>query len=220
MQTVTEISSWRNIKMKTLRNNMLTDELAETLKEFEGGFLLDNIDTNPGTVRSVVELQQVLDTLLTKWEAREIGICSVRHRLYNECFKEVIRQIKVNCRERGEILSRIHKEVETTIESYQQHYHSMATHSARKNVILTHYTISESDHLISIRTETENLKTELEKWQLLMKQTQVETMESFDADEKLHELQMNEMNKTIEALIERIQDHLCLAEQTIQKKEQ
>jgi hypothetical protein len=40
-----------------------------------------------------------------------IGICPVREELYSQCFDELIRQITINCAERGLLLLRVRDEV-------------------------------------------------------------------------------------------------------------
>ena len=44
-------------------------------------------------------------------EARDSGICPVREELYSQCFDELIRQITINCIERGNLLVRVRDEV-------------------------------------------------------------------------------------------------------------
>ena len=43
---------------------------------------------------------------LQQRQARETGICPVRRELYSQCFDELIRQVTINCAERGLLLLR------------------------------------------------------------------------------------------------------------------
>ena len=52
-------------------------------------------------------MQEQLDKLLQQRQARETGICPVRRELYSQCFDELIRQICIECSERGLILLRL-----------------------------------------------------------------------------------------------------------------
>lgn len=52
-------------------------------------------------------------------QARETGICPIREELYKQCFDEVIRQVAVNCSERGMLLLNIRNEMHMTIKAYQ-----------------------------------------------------------------------------------------------------
>jgi hypothetical protein len=52
-------------------------------------------------------------------QARETGICPVREELYAQCFDELIRQVTINCAERGLLLLRVRDETRMTIAAYQ-----------------------------------------------------------------------------------------------------
>lgn len=52
-------------------------------------------------------------------QARETGICPVREELYAQCFDEIIRQVTINCAERGLLLLRVRDEMRMTIAAYQ-----------------------------------------------------------------------------------------------------
>ena len=69
-------------------------------------------------------------------QARETGICPIREQLYNECFDELIRQITINCLERGILLMRIKKEIEMTVNSYQTLYESAIAYGIRTSLIV------------------------------------------------------------------------------------
>lgn len=43
------------------------------------------------------------------------GVCPIREKLYDECFHELIRQITINCLERGILLMRIKNETALTL---------------------------------------------------------------------------------------------------------
>ena len=51
-------------------------------------------------------LQETLDMRLQQRQARETGICPVRRELYSQTFDELIRQITIECAERGLLLLR------------------------------------------------------------------------------------------------------------------
>jgi dynein light intermediate chain len=50
-------------------------------------------------------LSERLDQQLQQRQARETGICPVREELYAQCFDELIRQVTINCAERGQGLT-------------------------------------------------------------------------------------------------------------------
>lgn len=83
----------------------------------------------------MVTLQEGLDRKLQTQQARETGICPIREQLYNECFDELIRQVTLNCLERGILLMRIKKEIEMTVSSYQTLYESSIAYGIRTLLI-------------------------------------------------------------------------------------
>lgn len=52
-------------------------------------------------------------------QARETGICPIREELYAQCFDELIRQVTINCAERGLLLLRVRDEMRMTTAAYQ-----------------------------------------------------------------------------------------------------
>jgi dynein light intermediate chain len=96
------------------------------------------VSCTPVTKAEVLNLQEGLDRRLQTQQARETGICPIREELYNECFDELIRQVTINCLERGILLMRIKKEIEMTINSYQTLYESAIAYGIRTSLIVSH----------------------------------------------------------------------------------
>merc|ERR1712061_430488 len=67
-------------------------------------------------------------------QARETGICPVREELYSQCFDELIRQVTINCPERGLLLLRVRDEIRMSIAAYQTLYQSSVTFGTRKQL--------------------------------------------------------------------------------------
>lgn len=65
-------------------------------------------------------------------QARETGICPIREELYAQCFDELIRQVTINCAERGLLLLRVRDEIRMTIAAYQTLYESSIAFGMRK----------------------------------------------------------------------------------------
>ncbi len=64
--------------------------------------------------------------------AKETGICQIREELYSECFDELIRQVTINCLQRGELLNHIKEQERETINYYQKLYESSMAFAMRK----------------------------------------------------------------------------------------
>ena len=82
------------------------------------------VSSTPATRLDVINLQEQLDQRLLQRQARETGICPVREELYAQCFDELIRQVTINCAERGLLLLRVRDEIRMTIAAYQTLYES------------------------------------------------------------------------------------------------
>ena len=59
------------------------------------------VSATPATSADVLNLEHRLNKKLDHLGARPQGICPIREELYSQCFDEIIRQITLNCVERG-----------------------------------------------------------------------------------------------------------------------
>ena len=73
------------------------------------------VSPTPATKVDVINLQDDLDKRLQEKQARETGICPIREELFAQCFDELIRQITIQCAERGFLLVRVRDEIKMTI---------------------------------------------------------------------------------------------------------
>merc|ERR1711982_5393 len=92
------------------------------------------VSNQPATRLDVIQLQEALDQRLMERQARETGICPVREELYSQCFDELIRQVTINCPERGLLLLRVRDEIRMSIAAYQALYQSSVTFGTRKQL--------------------------------------------------------------------------------------
>lgn len=114
--------------------------------------MLYKVSSTPATRLDVINLQEQLDMKLQQRQARETGICPVRRELYTQCFgmfllfqleknnkvvkqnisDELIRQVTINCAERGLLLLRVRDEIKMTLAAYQTLYQSSIAFGMRK----------------------------------------------------------------------------------------
>lgn len=80
------------------------------------------------------DLFKALDDKIRERQAREKGICPVREDLYSQCFDEIIRQVTIECPERGLLLNKVKNEINMTIASYQTLYESSISFGIRKQI--------------------------------------------------------------------------------------
>ena len=97
-----------------------------------GQLWVQSVSATPATRVDVVNLQEHLDSKLQQRQARETGICPVRRELYSQAFDELIRQVTINCAERGMLLLRVRDEIRMTIAAYQTLYESSVAFGMRK----------------------------------------------------------------------------------------
>lgn len=90
----------------------------------DGSLWVQPVSSIPAMRREVMSLKEAFDAKLRQFKARETGICSVRRKLYQEMFDELIRQVTIECMQRGVLLSRVRDELSMTLAAYQTLYES------------------------------------------------------------------------------------------------
>ena len=83
-----------------------------------GSLWIKYVSPQPATQVDVINLQEQLDLELHRKQAREHGICQVREELFKQIFDEMIRQITINCAERGFLLVRVRDEYRMLLAHY------------------------------------------------------------------------------------------------------
>ena len=121
------------------------------------------VTCTPVAKADVVNLQENLDRRLQTEQARETGICPIREKLYTECFDELIRQITLNCLERGILLTRIKKELNMTVNSYQSLYESSIAYGIRTLLLAEEEKKKLGDEISKIEKECEDLEVEIQE---------------------------------------------------------
>ena len=114
---------------ETLNSMFLPREWEESGKRF-----IQYVSPEPATREKARDLFKALDEKIKERQAREKGICPVREELYSQCFDEIIRQVTIECPERGLLLLRVRDEIKMTIASYQTLYESAILFGIRKQL--------------------------------------------------------------------------------------
>ena len=114
---------------ETLYSMFLPREWEENGKKF-----IQYVSSEPATRERARDLFKALDEKIKERQAREKGICPVREELYSQCFDEIIRQVTIECPERGLLLLRVRDEIKMTIASYQTLYESAILFGIRKQL--------------------------------------------------------------------------------------
>ena len=130
------------------------------------------VSTIAANREDVILLQKLLDEKLIARQAKETGICPIREELHSECFDEIIRQVTIDCPERGILLMRIRDELKMTINAYKTLYKSAVSFGMRKQM-----EAEEGKEELKVKAEElRSKKAELEKKkeELLLKKATIE----------------------------------------------
>ena len=99
-----------------------------------GKRFIQYVSQEPATREKARDLFKALDEKIKERQAREKGICAVREELYSQCFDEIIRQVTIECPERGLLLVKVRDEIKMSIASYQTLYESAILFGIRKQL--------------------------------------------------------------------------------------
>lgn len=140
--------------------DILPKILPPQIFEKDGQKWLQKVSSTPATRLDVQRLAQQLDKKLEHRQARETGICPIRRELYKQAFDEIIRQVTINCAERGLLLLRVRDEINMTLQAYQTIYESSIGFGCRKALYAKKGEIETSDLIQNLQTELIQLENE------------------------------------------------------------
>merc|ERR1711865_739970 len=140
------------------------------------------------------------DKQLQQRQARETGICPIREELYAQCFDELIRQVTVNCAERGLLVLRVRDEVRMTIAAYQTLYESSIAFGMRK-ALMAEQRKAEMETLIkTLEGEKKDLERQVQELMNRCDAIEKREQERRAADEKKHAEEVDFLKKTNDQL--------------------
>eukprot|EP00759_Apiculatamorpha_spiralis_P053767 PhF_6_TR6364/c0_g1_i1/m.9625/K10410/DNALI; dynein light intermediate chain, axonemal len=114
--------------MEDIINSILPPRIIPTP---DGRKLRQTVSAVPATRLDVIALQENLDRKLAHHQVKEMGVCPIRSAIYAEVFDELIRQITINCPERGLSLLKIRDDTRRTLEAHKVLYDA-SVHFAEK----------------------------------------------------------------------------------------
>ncbi|CAH1109904.1 unnamed protein product [Psylliodes chrysocephalus] len=182
-----------------------TEEILNTIlppREWEedGQMWRQCVSTNPATRLDVVNLQEQLDMRLQQRQARETGICPVRRELYTQCFDEIIRQVTINCAERGLLLLRVRDEMRMTIEAYQALYCSSVAFGMRKALQAEQGKTDLFNEVENLKEEKQDLEQQITELKQKAEQADRRAAETRLAEERKHTEEIAFLKKTNQQL--------------------
>jgi len=180
----------------------------------DGQLWIQYVSSTPATRLDVINLQEQLDHQLQARQARETGICPIREELYSQCFgacccyylcknndltvadifhvnctkpvDELIRQITINCAERGLLLLRVRDEARMTITAYETLYESSIAYGVRKALVAEQKRIDLDARLRELAQSKRELQQQVENLKHTIESTQARSIQKRDAEERVH----------------------------------
>eukprot|EP01041_Mallomonas_annulata_P003864 gene3864-7714_t len=166
----------------------------------DGHLWVQYVSSTPATRLDVINLQEQLDHQLQLRQARETGICPVREELYSQCFDELIRQITINCAERGLLLLRVRDELRMTVAAYETLYESSIAYGIRKALMAEQKKTELDGKIKLLQSVKRELQQQVENLKKTIDSTQARAAERRDQEEKTHMEEVERIQKTNEQL--------------------
>lgn len=113
---------------------------------------------------------------------------------------ELIRQITINCAERGLLLLRVRDEARMTISAYETLYESSIAYGVRKALVAEQKRIDLDTKLRDLALTKRDLQQQVESLKATIEATQARAVERREAEEKLHAEEVERISKTNEQL--------------------
>jgi len=174
-------------KAATTKNEDFLNSILPPREYTENGQLwVQYVSPTPATRVDVINLQEDLENRLQQRQARETGIWPIREELYAQCFDELIRQITINCAERGFLLVRVRDEIKMTILAYQTLYESAIAFGMRKALQSEQKKSDMSNRIKELESKCQDLEKEVETLQLNIEDTVRKEEEERTKDDKNH----------------------------------
>jgi len=104
---------------KPMKDRTLNSITAPGYYEEESRCFRKTVSYIPASREEVQQLQDELDQTMMSHRGRLQGLCPIRRDIFQQCFDEVIRQMTLDCPERGLLLLRIRSEQNMTISAME-----------------------------------------------------------------------------------------------------
>ena len=175
----------------------------------DGQLWIQYVSSTPATRLDVINVQEHLDRKLQERQARETGICPVREELYAQCFDELIRQVTVNCAERGLLLLRVRDEMRMTIAAYQTLYESSVAFGMRKALQAEQGKSDMESKIKSLETEKKELERNVQELKAKCEAIEKREAERRALEEKKHAEEVQFLKRTNGQLKQQLENFLA-----------
>merc|ERR1719171_2253319 len=176
----------------------------------DGQLWIQYVSSTPATRLDVINLQEQLDLKLQQRQARETGICPVREELYAQCFDELIRQITINCAERGLLLLRVRDELRMTVAAYQGLYESSVAYGMRKALRSEQLKAELEQKIVELEGDKTELTRRVEELKQFCEATETSFRDNQAALEKKNAEELQGLKKINAALKGELEEYLTV----------
>jgi dynein light intermediate chain len=166
------------------------------------------VSCNPVTRAEVVNLSDNLKKHLELDGARMNGVCPIREKLYDECFHELIRQITINCLERGILLMRIKNETAMTINTYKILYESCITYGMRTYISAEKEKNINTKKIYRLEDDCQNLEDSIKELEQTLEEKKIQDKIEHDKIVNQHEKEVEDLKRMINLYKNDIKDRL------------
>eukprot|EP00483_Globobulimina_turgida_P008347 UN08364 len=144
------------------------------------------------------------DQSIQQKRARKVGLDNIRYQLSFQLFDELLRQIAIDCKERGLLLLRIRDEAKLTLQSYgvlKQVASTFSINEAEKSIQGFDQLIQTKNQLLEKKKDLQNKLLKLEN-KMRDKQKEVKVLENVQLKElKQHKIAMENEGGQLRILI-------------------
>mmetsp|Transcript_25990 Transcript_25990/g.61626 ORF Transcript_25990/g.61626 Transcript_25990/m.61626 type:complete len:243 (+) Transcript_25990:143-871(+) len=180
----------------------------------DGQLWVQYVSSTPATRLDVINLQEELDRKLQQRQARETGICPVREELYSQTFDELIRQVTINCAERGLLLLRVRDEIRMTISAYQTLYESSVAFGMRKALQAEQGKSDMENRIVQLEAEKKDLERQIQDLKAKCEAIEKRESERRQLDEKKHAEEVQFLKRTNAQLKQQLESILAPSSNT------
>ena len=166
------------------------------------------VSCNPVTRAEVVNLYDNLKKHLELDGARVNGVCPIREKLYDECFHELIRQITINCLERGILLMRIKNETAMTINTYKILYESCISYGMRTFISAEKEKTANTKKIYILEDECQKLEESIKELEKTLEEKKIQDKKDHDKAVNQHEKEVEDLKRMINLYKNDIKDRL------------
>ncbi|XP_047454242.1 axonemal dynein light intermediate polypeptide 1-like [Mugil cephalus] len=189
-------------------NEEILNTILPPREWMEGNQLwVQQVSSAPCSRADVIHLEELLNLRLQQRQARHTGICPIRRELYSQCFDELIRQVTINCAERGLLLSRVRDEIQMTFALYQTLHGSSIAFGTRKALQGEQELVDMKQKIASLETKKEDLKRQLNEQKAICESMEKREAEKTEVEgrKNTEEIQyLKRVNQQLKAQIESI----------------